>query len=79
MCNLQKIETFLIKKVSCDCHDDHVIEDFINFVIEKYSTLHRVKELYKVYRDAKKIDKNKIIIKDRYIGIAILHVANAIE
>ena len=73
------MEIVLNKILSYDCHVGRVIEDFVNFVIEKYSTLHRVKELYKVYRDAKKIDKNKIIIKDRYIGIAILHVANAIE
>ena len=71
LCNLQKIESALNKNLTCDYHIGHLIADFIIYVIEKNSTLYRVKELYKSYKkDNKKIDKSKIIIKDRVISIA---------
>ena len=56
LCNLQKIESTLNKNLSCDCHIDYLIEDFIKYVIEKDTTLYRVKELYKSYKN---ITKNR--------------------
>ena len=55
LCNLQKIKSTLNKNLSYDCHIDHLIVDFINYVIEKDSTLYRVKKLYNGYKkDTKK-------------------------
>ena len=63
------MESALNKNLSCDCHINHLIVDFINYVIEKDSTLYRVTELYKsCKKDNKKIDKSKIIIHDIVIG-----------
>ena len=69
--NLQRIESALNTNLSCDCHVDHSIEDFINYLIEKDPTFFRVKGMYESYQKySKKIEKGKIIIKEKVIGIA---------
>ena len=71
LCNLQRIQSALNTNLSCDFHVDHSIEDFVNYLIQKDSTLFRVKGMYESYKKYnKKIDKSKIIIKEKVIGIA---------
>ena len=71
MINLQRIQSALNTNLSCDCHVDHSIEDFINYLIEKDPTLFRVKGMYECYKKYNnKIDKSKILIKEKVIGIA---------
>ena len=70
LCNLQRIQSALNTNLSCDFHVDHSIEDFVNYLIEKDPTLFRVKGMYESYKKYnKKIDKSKIIIKEKVIGI----------
>ena len=52
--NLQRIQLALNANLSCDCHVDHFIEDFINYLIEKDSTLCRVKGMYESYKNITK-------------------------
>ena len=73
LCNLQRIQSALNTNLSYDCHVDHSIDDFINYLIEKDPTLFRVKGMYESYKKYnKKIDKSKIIIKEKVIGIVTL-------
>ena len=71
LCNLQIIQSVLNTNLSCDCYVDHSIECFINYLIEKDSTLCRVNGMYESYKiHNKKTEKSKIIIKEKVTGIA---------
>ena len=71
LCNLQRIQSALNTNLSYDCHVDHSIDDFINYLIEKDPTLFRVKGMYESYRKYNKKDRQEQDNnKEKVIGIA---------
>ena len=54
LCNLQRIQLALNTNLSCDYHVDHSIEDFVNYLIKKDSTLCKVKGMYESYKNITK-------------------------